>query len=84
MRKDYALLGNMQYFCIKFTHMDENKENVFQDLKVRCAEKGTNITEVCRLANVPRSTPERWKNKNPRTRRTAKKLFEVLERMSTT
>lgn len=49
---------------------------IIRSLKTRCAAAGTNLTEVCRVAGVDRSLPERWKKRLP-------KSLEVLNALET-
>jgi hypothetical protein len=47
--------------------------NIVTTLKAQAAAAGTNLTEICRRANVPRQTVERWK-KEPKTIKLLRKL----------
>ncbi len=48
-------------------------------LKVRCAEAGTNLTAVCKAANVSRSTIERWKDATPKSIQILENIEQVIE-----
>lgn len=51
----------------------------FTDLKIKCAERGTNLTQLCKEAGVDRSVPQRWKtNGNPSRLVTVEKLYAGL------
>lgn len=54
--------------------------NVVQTLKAQCAAIGTNLTEVCREAGVPRQTPERWKVKEPMTIKILRKIEATISK----
>lgn len=54
---------------------------LFIDIKTKCASIGTNLTEVCQRAGVHRSVPERWKSREPKTRRVVEKIYAQLENM---
>lgn len=45
-------------------------------LRAEAAAAGTNLTEVCREADVARQTPEQWKAGLPRS---IKVLFTILQ-----
>lgn len=47
--------------------------NIVTTLKAQAAAAGTNLTEICRRAKVPRQTVERWK-KEPKTIKLLRKL----------
>lgn len=53
----------------------------FQSLKIRCAEAGTSISEVCRIAGVNRSTVEKWKKDEPTTLVVLEKLNNAIEEL---
>lgn len=56
-----------------------NNVTIFQILKARCAQKGTNLSAICRAAGVHRQTVERWKDKTPKTLTTLEKLENAIE-----
>lgn len=56
-------------------------ENIFDSLKVRCAQAGTNLTEVCKRAGVDRSSLERWKRKEPKTITIIRKIETEIEKI---
>lgn len=53
-------------------------DNIGVILKRMAKKAGTNLTEVCRRAEIPRQTIERWKNKEPKTIKLLKKLEETI------
>ena len=53
--------------------------DTYQSLKFKCEQAGTNLTEVCRLAGVDRSTVERWKKKEPNSVVIIKSLEAAIE-----
>lgn len=53
---------------------------LFLDIKTKCAAAGSNLTEICALAGVHRSVPERWKTNEPKTRRVVNKLYLALDK----
>jgi hypothetical protein len=55
-------------------------ENIFIELEQACKDAGTNLTKVCRAANVPRSTPQRWKDSEPNTIRIYRALKNEIEK----
>lgn len=54
-------------------------ENIFDFLEAKCKAAGTNLTQVCRQANVERSGLERWKKENPKTLNTVAELIKVID-----
>lgn len=56
-------------------------EHVFGSLQTACADAGTNLTEVCKLAGVNRSTVERWKAQEPKTLVELRKLYGTIEKL---
>ncbi len=54
-------------------------ENIVTTLKVKCAEAGTNLTEVCRKAKVARSTVDRWEVELPKSFRVLAALEKAIE-----
>lgn len=65
--------------------MDESTlslEEVFnrrvEQLKERAKAAGTNITQLCRLAGVSRTTPERWEKRVPKSICIFDLMFEAL------
>ncbi|EJG5414298.1 hypothetical protein NAD41_000899 [Salmonella enterica] len=65
--------------------MDESTltlEQVFnrrvEQLKERAKAAGTNITQLCRLAGVSRTTPERWEKRVPKSICIFDLMFEAL------
>ncbi len=80
------LFGNMRktiLFAQKFiiNHMTTLNitENIARSLEIECAKAGTNITEVCRIAGVQRSTVQRWKEEDPKTIQVVRRLMEIIE-----
>lgn len=66
--------------------MDESTltlEEVFKrrvaQLKDRAKDAGTNITHLCRLAGVSRTTPERWDKRVPKSICIFDLMFEALK-----
>ena len=45
------------------------KMSTYQRIAESCAKKGVSINQICRTANVERSTLERWKKREPNTLR---------------
>ena len=65
--------------------MDESTlslEEVFNrrvaQLKERARQAGTNITQLCRIAGVSRTTPERWEKRVPKSICIFDLMFEAL------
>lgn len=56
------------------------KTNIVHTLKARCAAIGTNITQMCKNAHVPRQTIERWKVKEPKTIQLLRRVEEAIEK----
>ena len=54
------------------------QESTFEYLQRRCDEAGTNLTEICREANIDRSSVERWKEKDPKSIQILKDLESVI------
>jgi hypothetical protein len=54
--------------------------NIVTILKAKAAAAGTNITEICRRAHVPRQTVERWKNEEPLTIKLLRKIESEIEK----
>lgn len=42
-------------------------KNIVDELKVKAAAAGTNLTAACERAGVDRSIPERWKKNIPKS-----------------
>lgn len=55
---------------------------LFLDIRTKCAAAGTNISAVCQRAGVHRSVPERWKYREPKTRRVVNKIYAAIEEMT--
>lgn len=53
--------------------------NIVLTLKAKCAAIGTNITQICKDAGVPRQTVERWKVEEPKTIVLLRKIEEAIE-----
>ncbi len=56
-----------------------NYENIYQSLQDLCTEAGTNITQICRDADVNRSILQSWKNENPKTLQILARLLAAIE-----
>ncbi|ENW4943600.1 hypothetical protein ACFLMW_003748 [Salmonella enterica] len=56
---------------------DEFKRRA-QQLSDRAKAAGTNITELCRIAGVSRTTPERWNKRVPKSISIFDLVFEAL------
>lgn len=54
--------------------------DIVHELKVKAAEVGSNLTEICVEADVPRSTVERWKTKTPNSIIHLKALEEAIDK----
>ncbi len=54
------------------------QENIVKQLKAECALLGTNLTTVCRAANVSRQTLVKWEQEEPRSFQILAALKEVL------
>lgn len=48
-------------------------------IKERAKEAGTNITQLCRMAGVSRTTPERWEKRVPKSIGILDLMFEALK-----
>lgn len=55
-------------------------ENIVKSLKIKAATVGSNLTQICNDAGVPRQTIERWKNVEPKTIRILRKLENAIEK----
>ena len=55
--------------------------NTFFSLKQKCAEAGTNLTEVCKIAGVNRSMLSRWRQREPKTLEIIGKLEAAIEKI---
>lgn len=53
--------------------------SLFLDIKTKCASIGSNLTEICAIAEVHRSVPERWKKAEPKTRRVVAKIYAAMD-----
>lgn len=53
-----------------------------KSLKVRCAEAGTTLAEVCRRSGVSRTTVDRWEHKEPLTFRLREKLEQAVNEIA--
>lgn len=48
--------------------------NLYKELITKCAEVGSNLSEVCKDAGVTRMTVQAWKRKEPKTITILRKL----------
>ncbi|ELK5289417.1 hypothetical protein Q6670_004085 [Salmonella enterica] len=48
-------------------------------IKERAKDAGTNITQLCRMAGVSRTTPERWEKRVPKSIGILDLMFEALK-----
>lgn len=55
--------------------------NTFFELKKKCAEAGTNLTEVCKIAGVDRSMLSRWRQREPKTLEILRKLELAIDKI---
>lgn len=55
-------------------------DDIVKELQVKCAQAGTNLSEVCRDAGVSRSTIERWKKKPPASITHLRKLEDAIQK----
>lgn len=46
---------------------EKETQSTYDKLCARAKKAGTSISELCRRANVDRSTPQRWKDNEPKT-----------------
>jgi precorrin-6x reductase len=53
--------------------------NIVTTLKAKAVAAGTNLTAICRAANIPRQTVERWKTE-PKTIKLLRKLEDAIEK----
>lgn len=53
----------------------------YKHLRVRCAQVGTDLTKLCRMAGVNRSALDKWSEKEPKTLITLKRLQAALDLM---
>lgn len=53
-------------------------ENLSVSLETACVRAGTNMTEVCRIAGVHRSTVQRWQEKEPKTFVEIRKIMQAI------
>lgn len=54
-------------------------ENIYAELESAAKAKGTNLTKICRAANVARSVPARWKDNEPKTITLYRKLKKAID-----
>jgi transcriptional regulator with XRE-family HTH domain len=57
--------------------MKEHTET-YERLRLLAKENGVNLTKACRVANVERSTVERWKKSEPQTILMIRRLEEAI------
>lgn len=53
--------------------------NIYQSLQDLCTAAGTNITQICRDADVNRSILQSWKNENPKTLQILARLLAAID-----
>lgn len=54
---------------------------IFTELEAAAKAAGSNLSEVCRVANVDRSVLERWKAKNPKSLDIVNSLRAAIEKI---
>lgn len=54
--------------------------NIYATLNKLAAEAGTNLTQVCRDADVDRSILERWKSETPKTIKILDRILNAIEK----
>jgi transposase-like protein len=52
--------------------------DTYTSLKIQCAEAGTSITEVCRRAGIQHQVIHAWKNNEPKSIKTLKRLEALI------
>ncbi|EAW2493106.1 hypothetical protein AXL65_02445 [Salmonella enterica subsp. enterica] len=52
-------------------------------IKQRAKEAGTNITQLCRIAGVSRTTPERWEKRVPKSIGILDLMYQALKDIET-
>lgn len=73
----------INYICINLPQKSSNiMESPVTTLKVKCAQAGTNLTEVCRRAGIARSTVDRWERNVPKSFQIYHQLLQVIEQIS--
>ncbi|MBZ0059606.1 MULTISPECIES: hypothetical protein [unclassified Leclercia] len=50
-----------------------------ESIKQRAKEAGTNITQLCRIAGVSRTTPERWEKRVPKSIGILDLMYQALK-----
>jgi hypothetical protein len=63
---------------VKFMNKLELPDDMVEALKVECVHAGTNLTKVCELAKVNRSTVEGWKIEEPKTIKILRRLKAAI------
>lgn len=53
-------------------------DNIYDEINAACKAAGTNLTKVCREANVDRSTLTRWKTEDPKSIRIYRRLLATI------
>lgn len=53
--------------------------NIIEEIEIQCAAIGTTLGELCKEAKIDRSTPQRWKEQEPKTIQIYRSLQSALE-----
>ena len=57
---------------------DEVFQHALEQIKADAKAVGMSLTEVCRLAGVARASPDRWKERSPKTIEMMKAMQDVI------
>lgn len=55
--------------------------NTFEKINIRCDNLGTNLSELCRRADISRQALEYWKQGDPKTLTMYFKLLDALNEL---
>lgn len=53
--------------------------DTYKSLKIKCAEAGTSITEVCRRAGIHHQVIHAWREREPKSIKTLRTLEGIIE-----
>jgi len=74
--KEQYICGKIISFPQKFTEI--SMRSTYERLRQLAEDNGVNLTKACRVANVERSTVERWKKREPQTIQMIQRLEEAI------
>ena len=61
--------------------LSDDFRSAIADIETRAAALGENWTTLCRRAGISRSTPDRWKSKDPATIRAVTNIQNILSEL---